>query len=240
VLVKQCEETLYFGSKGGRSNYSLYNIASVSKQFTAAAILRLEEMDLVSIHDTYNTHVLNGHSSGHRFTLHHLMTHTAGLARNSSSMIASPGSRWSYSNYGFTLLRRVIDAKTGNAKEFLQTELLDKAGMSNSHSRSWSGPGSIYSTAEDMYRWERSLNTSLVLSDESRQKMLTNYRSSYGYGIQVGTKNGHLAHWHHGSYNGYISRWYRFPDDDAMFVVLTRGGVSYGLISDLISTLTKE
>lgn len=240
VIADQYDQTLYLGSDGSKDDSDQYNIASVTKHFTSVGILLLEEQGELSVNDKFSDHVPGGHSSGHRFTLHQLMTHTSGICRDSYSMCYTPGSTHAYSNTGYRLLRDVIDEKTGSAKQFVQTEILDKAGMTHSHTNSYIGSTNIFTTADDMAAWHQALRDNIVLTPASYAKLTTPYVSGYGYGLYVTTYSGHAQQSHSGLYNNYRTRFYRFPDDDATFTIMTTSSTPTGLISDLRSILIKE
>ena len=48
--------------------------------------------------------------------------------------------------------------------------------------------GSLYSTVEDLYKWDQALYTEKVLSEASKQRMFTPGLSDYGYGWEIGTR----------------------------------------------------
>jgi hypothetical protein len=206
VIAQQCDQILHLSAKGGRGVDSVYGLASVSKQFTAAAILRAEELGLLKITPS----------------IHRLLTHTS-------------GGGFAYSNGGYQQLRAILSRATGGKPNtFVQRELLDKAGMTNSTARYWSGDGGIRSTARDMVKWHEALMDDTVLNAASRAKMFTRHVSNgYGYGIYVSSTG--RTQMHSGSWAGEISWSYRFPEQgrDGMFIILTRGGVSYSLVSKL-------
>jgi CubicO group peptidase (beta-lactamase class C family) len=129
---------------------TLYNIESVTKQFTASAILKLEEQGRPGTGDPISKYFDGVPESKARITLHQLLTHTAGLqAMNGdddekigretavrrildSKLVSAPGEKWSYSNTGYTLLTVVIEKVSGKPYEaFLGEHLLDPAGMAD-------------------------------------------------------------------------------------------------------------
>lgn len=127
---------------------TVFDIGSITKQFTAAAILRLEMDGRLSVEDTLGEHVPGLPAEKAAITLHQLLTHTAGLPvgfgpddepidrSNYLGLVAmmpllsEPGDRYEYSNVGYSLLAAVIEFETGEPYEaFLRTALFEPAGM---------------------------------------------------------------------------------------------------------------
>jgi CubicO group peptidase (beta-lactamase class C family) len=109
-----------------------FRIGSVSKQFTAAAILLLQEQNKLSVVDRLGEFI-SDYPNGDKITIHHLLTHTSGvpnftnfseyisMARQFSppestilhfkhlSLDFNPGERFFYSNSGYVILARACD-----------------------------------------------------------------------------------------------------------------------------------
>lgn len=134
----------------GRPLYagSVLNTASITKVLTAAAILRLEADGKLSVGDSLSRFFPEAPADKARITLHHLLTHTAGLIdvtgadtetvsrkemlrRVFAAPVATPpGQRYAYSNAGFSLLAAIIEQVSGVSYEaFLRQRLLGPAGM---------------------------------------------------------------------------------------------------------------
>lgn len=134
---------------------SHYEIGSITKQFTAAAILQLQEAGKLHLDDKLSTYLPNAPHAG-EVTLRQLLSHTSGLpeyldaveADNAIDKPASfdklisyiadkpldfpPGTRWSYSNTGYLLAGRVIEVVSHQSyRHYIQTHLLDPAGMTH-------------------------------------------------------------------------------------------------------------
>jgi D-alanyl-D-alanine carboxypeptidase len=116
---------------------SAMQIGSVTKQFTAAAILRLAERGALTLDDRIEKFVPDFNPRGAKITLRHLLNHTSGLRRNWYAPTAAvdlsvpvtraevikgineqpfdfaPGQKWSYSNAGYMLLGYAIESITG-------------------------------------------------------------------------------------------------------------------------------
>ena len=66
----------------GITTHTSFYIASITKQFTAAAILRLEERGRLSVKDLIGRYLKDVPPDKAGITIHHLLTHTSGLAQN--------------------------------------------------------------------------------------------------------------------------------------------------------------
>ena len=138
---------------------TVYQIGSISKQFTAAGILRLTERGLLSLQDRV-IDVLPDLSDGwSAVRLSHLLHHTSGVpeflflpefgalnadldrpAGELQALIARqplqfpPGGQWSYSNSNYTLLAAVIERISGMPYErFLEQEFFQPLGLASIH-----------------------------------------------------------------------------------------------------------
>ncbi len=126
-----------------------FDIASIRKQFVAAAVLLLVEDGRLSLSDDVRKHVPELPDYGHKITLDHLFTHTSGLrdwvplrnwangSYDAMTMILrqrglnfAPGEEWSYSNSGYVLLTEIV-AHTSKMSfsEFARRRLFDPLGM---------------------------------------------------------------------------------------------------------------
>jgi CubicO group peptidase (beta-lactamase class C family) len=125
-----------------------YDVMSMTKQFTAAAILKLEMMGRLETSDPIGEHLGPVPADKRAITVHHLLTHTAGFAeavgddyerRTREALLAAamrsrlrspPGTRYRYSNLGYSVLAAIVEEASGMGYErFLATHLLGPAGM---------------------------------------------------------------------------------------------------------------
>ncbi len=134
---------------------SKFQIGSLTKQFTAAAILLLAEQHKVNLNDKLTTY-FPGYPQGDKVTLHMLLNHTSGIADYTAlpkfyplhtlplvrdSVIAlfknqpysfSPGTSWKYSNSGYFLLGCIIEKVSKRPyADFIKENLFNKAAMNN-------------------------------------------------------------------------------------------------------------
>ena len=132
----------------------VFEIGSVTKQFTAAAILRLAEQGRLALTDPITRFLPDFPTGGRTVTLEHLLTHTSGVPnytdlpewiprwREDMSLATliglfagrpldfEPGQSWSYSNSGYVLLGAVIEKVTGRSYEdYVESELFAPLGM---------------------------------------------------------------------------------------------------------------
>ncbi len=127
---------------------TVFSIASISKQFTAAAIMKLESEKRLHLKDPISQYIEGIPPDKTKITVHHLLTHTSGLpfqcgnvpAKNkeefleclwSTPLATKPGQRYFYSNAGYALLTLIVEAVSGQSYPvFLREKLLNPAGMS--------------------------------------------------------------------------------------------------------------
>ncbi len=126
---------------------TLFEIASFSKQITAAAAVRLAEQKKLTLDDPIADHLPGVPKSCRSITLRHLLQHTSGIPGTNSqghgdSLTAvlptfldggprhEPGSHWEYWNQGYALASEVIARAAGTSfVEYCRRELFRKAGM---------------------------------------------------------------------------------------------------------------
>ena len=133
----------------------VFEIGSITKQFTAAAILLLAEEGKLSIEDPITRHLPDYPAYGDDITIEHLLTHTSGIVsytgipgymplevrhdRTPAEMLDvfkdlpvefAPGERYAYNNSGYVLLGAIIEAVSGMTyPAFVQTRFFDPLGM---------------------------------------------------------------------------------------------------------------
>src|SRR5688572_20923710 len=119
---------------------SVLQVGSITKQFAAAAILRLAERGALTLDDRIEKYVPEFNPRGATITLRHLLSHTSGITSLPASeyvpqtraqfialidqpLAFAPGSNWSYSNAGYKLLGYAIESIAGMPyAEFIETE----------------------------------------------------------------------------------------------------------------------
>ena len=139
---------------------TIFDIASVSKQFAAFAIATLSHQGKLSIDDDIRTHLPDVPDFGHTITIRHLLHHTSGLrdwvqslviagvgmddvisfkhilkmVRHQKALNFEPGAEYLYSNTGYNLLAEIVETVTGDSfREWTDTHIFKLLGMTNSH-----------------------------------------------------------------------------------------------------------
>jgi CubicO group peptidase (beta-lactamase class C family) len=80
--------------------------------------------------------------------------------------------------------------------------------------------GALYSTTEDLLRWEQGLMGGKLLSPASLKKMTTPFKNDYAFGLGVHTANGHRLIDHGGGIEGFNTFLAYYPEDKLTVVVL--------------------
>ena len=140
---------------------TIFHVASLSKQFTGAAMLLLQKDGTLSLDDDVRTYLPELPDYGHRITIRHLLTHTSGLrdqwdllsmarGRFDENRITEadvleivprqqalnfvPGTDYVYSNTGFTLAGTIVRRVSGlSLRAFAQQRIFGPLGMTQSH-----------------------------------------------------------------------------------------------------------
>ncbi|KFE97546.1 beta-lactamase [Chryseobacterium formosense] len=136
---------------------SVFQIGSMTKQFTAIGILILEEQGKLKVSDPISKYIPS-YPNGDKITIHHLLTHTSGI-KDFTKMKAlqdiaqkemtpekmvdffknepadfAPGEKFEYNNSGYVVLGYIIELVSGETYEdFIKKNIFDKAGMTNSY-----------------------------------------------------------------------------------------------------------
>src|SRR5580704_9413692 len=188
---------------------TIFHIASVSKQFTAYSILLLERQKKLSLDDDIHKYLNWFPDLKEKITIRNLLNHTSGI-RDQWELLAiagtrlddvitqdqiikilskqqalnfKPGTDWSYSNSGFTLLAEIVKSVSGQTlRQFTDSAIFKPLGMKNTHfhddyteivpNRSYSyfatgkdhyanavlnysnvGPSSLFTNIDDMSKW---------------------------------------------------------------------------------------
>jgi len=127
---------------------TLFDVASISKQFTAAAILKLEMEGKLRVEDPLGRFFPGAPAEKAAITLHQLLTHTSGLRDTfgeeyepvtrqellrrvfASRLLGPPGRRYRYSNGGYSVLAAVVEVASGQTyDDYLRGRLFEPAGM---------------------------------------------------------------------------------------------------------------
>jgi CubicO group peptidase (beta-lactamase class C family) len=280
------------------SRTTKFRIGSITKQFTAAAILMLEERGKLHLDDPIGKYYAQAPAAWSKVTLADLLRHTSGIHSYTddpefdtfTKLPATPesligriltkpldfeaGSRFHYSNTGYILLGMVIERASGmKYADFLRTQILDPLGMKDSGhdlnaavlpqratgyvrdgARFDNAPyldmtvpyaaGALYSSADDLLRWQRGLFGGKLLSEASLKKMLTPGHlgdQDYGFGIAILKKQDRTEIRHGGSVPGFNASLAYVPESDSVVIALSNvNGRGAGEITDQLIALSHE
>jgi len=247
------------------SSTTRFNIASMTKQFTAASILLLEDRSKLKTDDLVKKYLPDAPASWDKITIYHLLTHTSGIADDAAKyepgppekllfrdvpLKSQPGEQWAYTNLGYIVLGYLLEKISGQSyEEFVQQNIFKPLGMNDSGLTSfvtviprratgyWPGnngienadrpdprfgfsAGALYSTTEDLLRWEEGLFAGKLLTPASLRKMTTPFKSDYACGLHVNRADGHLRIEHDGNNIGFNSDMAYYPEERVAVIVL--------------------
>lgn len=265
-----------------------FRIASLTKQFTAMAILILQTRGALHVNDPICAYLDDCPPAWQPITIRHLLTHTSGLPNYTDSpsfanvemlpatpgeliarfrdlpLVFAPGAAYAYGNSGYVLLGAIIERASGQSYgDFLRAAIFAPLLMNNSGyatgvnadgwlARGYAGgrladaidtstlfaAGGLYSTVEDLYRWDQALATDQLIPPELRAEMFAPGVNGYGYGWKVGLHNGRLFVAHPGSMSGCSTYIARYPDTGVTVIILSNlENVAAGPIADYLADL---
>ena len=256
-----------------------YRLASVSKQFTAAAVLLLMQDGRLGLDDPVQRWLPTLPPATADITLRQLLTHASGIVDYEDLMgedwqgqildagvlrlleredrtYFAPGSAYRYSNSGYALLALVVERASGRAyADFVRERIFEPLGMHATLAfveggpavpeRAWGysrsdgqwrrtdqsttsavlGDGGIYSSIEDLARWDAALYDDRLLDDASRALAFAPhakvtgepYEAAYGFGWRI---TGDTL-WHSGETIGFRNVIVRWPQQHLTVVVLS-------------------
>ena len=164
VLVIKNEKIIYkkaFGSANTELNIPmqpdmLFRIGSMTKQYTAIAVLQLVEQGQIGLQDSIQKYIKDFPSNGYTITIENLLSNTSGIKDylseisnpskeketytpkegvdfiKNAPLNFKPGSNYRYSNSNFYLLGYIIEVVTGKTfEDYLKENVLDKADLKN-------------------------------------------------------------------------------------------------------------
>lgn len=136
---------------------NVFEIASMTKQFTAISILMLAEQGKLNLDDEITTFIPDYPTNGHKITVHHLLTHTSGIKDftrvkglnaistkeftplelidffKNEPINFIPGEKFKYCNSGYVILGYIIEkVSEQNYENFVEEQIFKKLGMTSS------------------------------------------------------------------------------------------------------------
>ena len=278
------------------TTHTVFLLASLTKQFTAMAIMMLAERGRLKYDDPLTKFFPEFPPYAEKVTVRHLLNHTAGFTEYDSLFVQSgmidrtwprssmskpssfeptskdalkllaqqkeleftPGQKWKYSNSGYVILAQIVEKVSGKSfSRFLRENIFRPLGMNNSIlydetrpkvtnvANSYKleggvykdidytplnaiyGEDNIYSTVEDMYKWDQALYTEKLVKPSTLKEAFTPGRLNdgtvipYGFGWRPRKFLGLGEVWHTGSWLGFHNCIIRFPDQRFTVVVLS-------------------
>lgn len=301
VLVSKNGKVLFSAGYGVTDLHSLHRIdaqtnfrlASLTKQFTAMAIMLLVHDGKLRYEDRLIDIFPDFPAYGSMITIRNLLNHTSGLRdyedlmappdpkmpaeqqqitdqgvldllEKQTGTVFAPGSKWAYSNSGYVLLGLVVEKVSRESfPDFLHNRIFQPLHMTStvayvrgsndvpnrafghsfdngkwvqtdqSPTSATLGDGGVYSSLEDMERWDRGLRNHTLLSAHEMQPALTPVSvpsgqatnpdgtpAAYGFGWFLNSYKGHRRMWHYGETIGFRTAIERFVDNNLTVIML--------------------
>jgi CubicO group peptidase (beta-lactamase class C family) len=290
VLVTKYDKVLYkgafgyadFKNKDSLNTETAFQLASVSKQFTAMAIMMLQEKGKLQYDDSVQQYIPDFPYKG--ITIRHLLTHRSGLSNytyfsdelwpdrkkpitnedvlnlmavHQPKAYHEPDTRFNYSNTGYAILASIVTKASGMPfAVFMQKNIFGPLEMKNTFTyspevatvtgriasghtggrrRRWPdyldtvlGDKGMYSTVEDLYKWDQALYTQKLVKKETLQEAFKGSRKEkkrdedYGFGWRLTeVDNGDTIVYHAGLWHGYTTYLLRNPKDHSALIILS-------------------
>jgi len=274
-----------------------FRLASLTKQFTAMAVMLLVHDGKLHYEDTLSDIFPDFPAYGKTITIREILNHTSGLVdyedimakqypgiaddkipqikdagvldllKHETGTKFTPGTRWAYSNSGYVLLATVVEKRSGmRFGDFLQAriftplemtgtiayekgrnEVAHRAYGNTKSGDGWSetdqsstsatlGDGGVYTSLDDLEKWDRALSAHTLLSAKEMEPALTPPAAAsgaplqqpdgsvaplYGFGWFLDPYRGHRRYAHYGETVGFRNAIDRFPDDHLTVIVLS-------------------
>jgi CubicO group peptidase (beta-lactamase class C family) len=279
-----------------------YQLASVSKQFTAAAILLLYQEGKLDLDDFATKYLPDFPYKNIR--IRHLLNHTSGLPNymyaaeknwngklppDNVAMLKlmnklkmqpyfKPGDRFDYSNTGYFILASIV-SKVSNqrlgdfldsrffmplnlthtyvhnpCKEFQKEELTGFRRYGKSYiaipftvNDGVVGDKGVYSTVNDLFKWNQSLTEHSILNDTILAKAFMPGKTNsgkmvpYGFGFRLKQENDSELVYHNGVWNGFHNTLRRYETDDITIIILSNNSFnSITPVSEKLHELSKD
>ncbi|TZF98901.1 beta-lactamase family protein (plasmid) [Chryseobacterium panacisoli] len=259
-------------------NTSFY-IASLSKAFTAAAIMISEQKGLLKLDDKASQFI-ELPEYAENITIRQLLHHTSGISDYENlfskkgltnkevidwlfslkNLDFTPDSKFKYSNSGYIILSQIIEKVSGKSYGTLINEQImiplkmnntyvyesstvipNKASGYNQQKKPddysilTTGDGGIYSTPEDLYKFDQALRNYTLISKENTDLMYTPAKltggqiSNYGFAWFIEDEKGRKTAMHTGGLNGFKALFWRDLEHNSCIIALTNQGEAFPL-----------
>jgi len=265
------------GARAAAAPATNYRLASMTKQFTAAAILLLVEEGRLGLDDPVRKWLPSLPAAADNIRVRHLLTHTSGLIdyedvipdattaqlhdadvlqllETENRTYFAPGTQYRYSNSGYALLALIVGRASGSDfATFLRERIFRPLHMQNTvafedgissvanraygysfEDKAWKrtdqsltsavlGDGGVYSSIDDLAKWDAALYDNRLLRAESLRSAFApatktdDSQVQYGFGWRITGE----SLWHSGETMGFRNVIVRFPTHRFTVVVLT-------------------
>lgn len=261
-----------------------FRIGSITKTFTAAAVMLLDQQGKVSLTDSVCKYETTCPDAWREITIRNLLTHTSGIPDylrpltlgefnrptpperlvdliRDQPLAFRPGTQFQYSNTNYILLGLAVEHASGQSWDaFVRDKMLDPLALANTgYQRDFSSvpghatgygfkttdvsetvptdeaafsDGGLYSTVDDLYQWDRSLDMNKILSKSTLDQMFRPWgglglnpvpgQQTPGYGWYLEHQGGvGQIVYHGGSIPGFAAADYRYIDQGLIVIVLS-------------------
>jgi len=261
---------------------TVFDFASVAKQFTGYAIASLIKEGKLSLDDDIRLYLPEVPDFGKKITIRNLLSHTSGirdwvglaklsgrgmedvisddfimnLVKHQKELNFDPGEKFCYSNTGYFLLAKIVAQVTNKSfREWTEDNIFKPLGMTDTHfmedhreiiknrassyrsnengiyvnsssNLSSYGSSSLFSTLDDMIKWQLFLEEKIVESDDIVKMMIQKgvlndgKEVDYGFGISINLFDGILNYGHGGSWSGYACQITCFPEQQFSLILM--------------------
>lgn len=261
---------------------SKFNIASITKTFTAVLIMKLVEEKRIDLNHTIGKYLPDFKGEGKNIiTIHNLLTYSSGLENKldnlgmtpyqsnitiddfidkycANNLDYKPGEKSVYGNTEYILLHKIIENVSNDSYEnYLKKVILDPLKMKNTgmskpteivknlcdaylykdssntfykeepyYTNLYFGSGALYSTVEDLLKFDQALFNNKILSKETTEKLLTIHPElGYtAYGLWGSTGWGNFKetfYYRTGGIQGSNANWIHTIDNGKTIIVLS-------------------
>jgi CubicO group peptidase (beta-lactamase class C family) len=295
VLFKQAYGLANLEAKISATTNTNYRLASVTKQFTAMAIMILAERKKLSYDDPLTNFFHDFPEYGKQITVRHLLNHTSGLLAyedvmddNATAPLTDqdvltllkqqdhthfhPGSQYRYSNSGYVLLGLIVEEAAGESfpvflhknifapLKMKHTVLYQRDDRSDERRRAYGyskrgetfvrtdqsltsstrGDGTVYSSVEDLFRWDQALYGSELISAAKLKEAFTpgaraDADTEYGFGWFLEQRRGLRTVWHSGNTIGFTQFIRRYPE--RKFTIIVQANRSDAPLEELVNKI---